>query len=260
MLGLNVVAIVAGTAALAAFLSRRGRSPWFALLYALWPGMVFCVSRDLSEPLAYGLLAAAILLFDRGRVWPACAVLALAALTRETVVAFAHVGALVLWRRPWRAAAFLAGVLVPMLAWRLIVTAWLGSTTVADTGGWKALFPFYGLRAWWPWHDQQWLLLLAVDVPLLAACLLAARARVAAVPLTLLLINVALFVVFIPRAVLVDFPAAGRSAAPAVVAFVCCLPFWRTRSAFVAAALVSPLWYVLVAELLGVASLRLVST
>ena len=44
-----------------------GYSPWFALLYAAYPGLIFCVVRDLTEPLAFALVALAFLVFDATR-------------------------------------------------------------------------------------------------------------------------------------------------------------------------------------------------
>ena len=55
-----------GTLALALWLRARRYSPWFALLYAAYPGLIFCVVRDLTEPVAFALVALALLVFDAG--------------------------------------------------------------------------------------------------------------------------------------------------------------------------------------------------
>jgi len=44
--------------ALAFWLKRRGLSPWFALVYGLYPGLFIAMTLDLTEPLAYARLAA----------------------------------------------------------------------------------------------------------------------------------------------------------------------------------------------------------
>src|SRR2546430_5783840 len=60
----NWLALAGGTLAVATWLKRRGLSPWFALLYGFYPGLQFALARDLSEVMAYSLVALAILVFD----------------------------------------------------------------------------------------------------------------------------------------------------------------------------------------------------
>jgi hypothetical protein len=269
MLAVNLVSVLGGTLAVAVWLLRRRHSAWFAVLYGLWPGMSFAVFRDLSEPLAYLLVACGVLAFDparRSRLMISSGCFAAALLTRETAIAFPVVLAAALawhdrsWRRPL---AFLAGALVPMVAWRVFVTLWLDSSTLEQAGGWKVLAPFYGLRAWWPWDDLHWLIVFTVDLPFLAlaagAAWLAWR-RSLSVPLALLLVNVALFVVFIPRTVVIDYGAAGRNAIPALLSALYCVPLVRNRLALgAAAAFLSPLWFIVVAEALGLRWLNYVT-
>ena len=266
LLVVNLLALAAGTAALGAWLVRRRRSAWFAALYGLWPGMVFAVFRDLSEPLAYCLAILAVLAFDRRRVWLACALLAAAALTRETVLTFPVALAVALWlddRRLRRPLLFVLGALGPMVVWRVFVTHWLHATTLDHTGGWKVVLPFYGIASWRPWDGQHWLIALAADLPLLLAAAAGAwllyRRRVVSPPV-LLLLNVALFVVFIPHNVVIDYGAAGRNVVPALLAALYCVPWVRSRLARRAGAfLLSPVWYLIVATAFGIAGIRLVT-
>ena len=67
LVAINVLAVALGTFALATLLCRHGRSPWYALIFALYPGIYVAVLRDLSEALAYALAACAVALFDRAR-------------------------------------------------------------------------------------------------------------------------------------------------------------------------------------------------
>ena len=266
---LNLLGVLVGTGALAAWLRRRGRSPAFALVYGLWPGIVFAVFRDLAEPLVYGLVPVAALLFDlrsNRRLVAAGVLLALALLGRETAIAFALVGTGVLaahdrsWRRP---AWFLALTVGPMLAWRIALTAWLHVTTLEPAGGGRVLLPFYGMRAWWPWDSVHWLMFWTLDVPLLlaaAAALYLLYRRTAAAAAWLLLLNVALFIVFVPRQITIDYSGAGRNAAPAVLAAVFLLPALSRRSAVAAAALLSPVWFLVIAAALGLNGFDLVTT
>ena len=270
LLAINLLAVLGGTAALAAWLVQRGRSPAFAALYGLWPGMVVSVFRDLAEPLAYGLVIAALVVWDvrrTRRVAAAGALLALSLLTRETAIAFALAGAvaLVLHDRRWvRAAAFLAGAVLPMVVWRLAVTAWLDVGTFEGTDGWKGLLPFYGMRAWWPYDPGHWLIALTLTVPFALAglgglWLLWRRQGIPAA--TALVLNVALLVVFLPKHVEIDYAAAGRNALPALIAAIACVPVVRNRAVLAAGAgLLSPLWFGLVCELLGLGVLNVVTS
>src|SRR5579862_6363194 len=53
MIVINLLAVIAGTLAVGWWLVGRGLPPWPAALYGLFPGLIFCVIRDLTEPLAY---------------------------------------------------------------------------------------------------------------------------------------------------------------------------------------------------------------
>ena len=141
MLVVNLLAVLAGTAAVALWFVKRGFTPWPALLYGLFPGLVVSSFRDLTEPLAFGLAAVAGLAFDRTRtrrLMLSALLFALAVLTRETIVPFALAGAAALalddrrrvqsdrwWSRWRRAAAFAAATSRPLLLWRLVVTLWI---------------------------------------------------------------------------------------------------------------------------------------
>src|SRR5205823_7627719 len=65
MLIVNLLAVLAGTAAVALWLVKHGLSPWPALLYGLFPGLIVTAFRDLPEPLAFALAALAVLAFVR---------------------------------------------------------------------------------------------------------------------------------------------------------------------------------------------------
>ena len=140
----NWLAVGGGTWALAVWLRRRGVAPAWAGLYALWSGMFIALQRDLTEPLAYGLVPAAALLLDTGRRWrvPAAGIVfGLAGLARQTTLVFPLVYALWLAFRgevpgssagqgtaSWRRGALLLGISVaPYVAYSLFLLDWLGS-------------------------------------------------------------------------------------------------------------------------------------
>ena len=98
MLAVNLLArSPSGSPALALWLRARSYSPWFALLYAAYPGLIFCVARDLTEPLAFALVAVAFLVFDAARasrIVATAGLFVVAGLTCETTLVFAAVAVL----------------------------------------------------------------------------------------------------------------------------------------------------------------------
>jgi hypothetical protein len=283
MLTINLVAVLAGTGAVALWFVKRGFSPWPSALYGLFPGLIVGVFRDLTEPLAFGLAAFAVLAFDRTRTRRlvlSAILFALAVLTRETIVPFALAGAAALglydrrqqtgsWWRAWqRAAAFAAATCGPLLLWRLVVRIWLGQPTqeVGHERGW--ILPLHGIWSWWPFDADHWLIVLAITLPALAAtagALALLRSRRCLVPAGLLLVNVLLYVVWLPRAVYIDDSAASRAAVGVVLAALYCLPGWwraaRGRIVVAVGAFAFSIgWYLIAAVLLGLNGLQHITT
>jgi hypothetical protein len=284
MLIVNLLAVLVGTAAIALWLVRRGFSPWPALLYGLFPGLIVTVFRDLTEPLAFGLAALAVLAFDRmrtRRLVLSAILFALAVLTRETIVPFALAGAAALglydrrrthtgprWHDWQRAAAFTAATCGPLVLWRVIVMVWLNQPTqeVGHERGW--ILPLHGIWSWWPFDTDHWLIVLTVTLPALAAAagaLVLLRRRQSRILAGLLLVNVLLYVVWLPRAVYIDQSAASRAAVGVVLAALYCLPSWwsavRGRAAVVVGvAAFSIGWYLIAAALLGAGGIHDITT
>jgi hypothetical protein len=284
MLTINLLAVLAGTVAVALWFVKRGFSPWPALLYGLFPGLIVSVFRDLTEPLAFALAALAVLAFDgaRGRRLVLSALLfALAVLTRETIVPFALAGAAAValddrrrmqtsawWQRWRRAGAFAAATCGPLLLWRLVIKLWLNQPTqeVGHERGW--VLPLHGIWSWWPFDSEHWLIVLTVTLPVLAAAagaLVLVRRRQCLVPAGLLLVNVLLYAVWLPRAVYIDEAAASRAAVGVVFAALLCLPAWwsasRGRVLVAAGAFALSIgWYLIAAGLLGVSGIHDITT
>jgi hypothetical protein len=205
---------------------------------------------------------------------------ALAVLTRETVVPFALAGAAALglhdrrlqtgsWWHAWqRAAAFTAASCGPLLLWRLILRLWIDQPTqeVGHERGW--ILPLHGIWSWWPFDAVHWLIVVAVTLPALAAAtgaLALLRLRRFVVPAGLLVVNVLLYVVWLPRAVYIDDSAASRAAVGVALAAVYCLPGWwsaaRARVVVAAGAFALSLgWFLAAAALLGVHGVQDITT
>jgi hypothetical protein len=86
MLGVNVAAVLAITAAFAFYVRRRGWSCWWALAIGLTPGLLMPTLRDLSDPLAIAAMLGGLLAWERERPWLAAASLTIGALAREPMI------------------------------------------------------------------------------------------------------------------------------------------------------------------------------
>jgi hypothetical protein len=261
LLIVELAAVLAATLALGLWLRERGSSPYWSILFGLYPGLVFTVFRDLTEPLAFAFVACAMLALQRRRTLLSAGLFALALLTRETMFPFALAGVAFValetrtWRRPL---AYFAAAFAPLLIWHEIVALWIGEKTQQGV----TVVPFSGLLAWRPFDKQHNLILLAVVVPALVASIGAILiARRAPVYAGLVLLTTLLYVVLLRKQDYVDWGAAGRDAAPIVLASVYCVGLRLRRWPFVAAlALWSVPAYVLVAQLLDLPGLALMTS
>lgn len=259
LLIVGLAAVFAATLALALWLRRRGRSAWWAVLFGLYPGFVFTVFRDLTEPLAFALVALAMLALQRERMWLSAALFALALLTRETTFPFALAGAalVALDRRSWRRPlAYLGVAFVPFVAWKGVVAVWIGRVTQQGI----TLVPFGGLLHYRPFDAQHRLILIVVTLPaLIAAAGALFVGRRVPVEAALVVVTTLLYVVFLRKNDYVDWGAAGRDASPVVLSTLYCLGV--SRAPFVAAlALWSLPAYVIAASALGLHSFVLMTT
>jgi len=228
MLVINVLAVALGTLAVAAWLRRKGVSPWFAAIYGFYPGLLISLQRDLTEPLAYGLVALAIYLFDFGGrrrfLWAGLA-FALAALTRETTVVFPLVYAFRCVPN-WRRTAIFAGVtLLPLAAYEIFLWKWLG---IIGTESGPGPIPFLGLLS------SEWTLvrkgpeIVGIIIPAVICVALAIRALTRGLwrtEIIALLANVAALVLFLPDSAWDAYTTAGRVSVGVVLAAIYCVPY-----------------------------------
>jgi hypothetical protein len=129
LLIVNVLGTLAGTAALAILLQRRGLSPWFSLAFGLYFGQFASITHDVPDGLAAAMVVFAALAIDRERWKEATLWLVAAGLTRETTMIFAGAFALdALFQRRWGRAALLLSSALPLILWLIILRLWLGKT------------------------------------------------------------------------------------------------------------------------------------
>lgn len=253
LLLINWLAIAGGTWALAAWLKRKGISPWLALSFAFYPGIFCALQCDLVEALAYALVAVAVYLFDFGGQWRLVgsgAAFALAMLTRETTVVFAgcyglallaagapagsdvpgaHVlsGWLTRLRDNWRpAAAFFATAFLPVVIYKVFLFWWLGDPGMRGDQ-YPLRLPFAGLFDYWPWDSNQYMQIECVILPALICAgmgLYALYRRQWRPEISALLANILLFVVFLPGGSYDNIFGSGRVAAGVVLAALLSVP------------------------------------
>jgi hypothetical protein len=259
MVLVNILAAVGGTLAVAFFFRRHGLPPALALLYGFYPGLALAVVRDLTEPLAFALAATALVVFDwrsKRRLVGAASLFGLAMLTRETVAVFPAILALGLllgagttassWRERirWgnlvRAITFAEIAFAPLFVWRHILATALPHAPTQESfvaaehpvvGGatgalLSALVPFHGIANQWPWTGADVTNLLTVLLPALiwsGIAIVLLRRKLTLGPL-FVLANVAVFVVFVPTPIAMDYGSLGRASIGVLLAALLTLP------------------------------------
>lgn len=135
----NLIALLVGVRLLGDLLAALGVSRWYALVYGLFFGTVVGVRLSTVEPLAYGLVIAAVWEHQqpKPRIWLQALLLLAAALTKETTLPFA--AAFILYaavHRRWAEALRLGLVVgVPFIVWQAALYAWLGAPGIGSGGG-----------------------------------------------------------------------------------------------------------------------------
>jgi hypothetical protein len=147
---LGILSQAAGTWIVAELLAGWGASRWYALVYGLFAGFALAVRLDLPEPLAYALVAGAILAGERRRNIISSLLYGLSLFAKEVTIVFVLAAALDhLAHRRWRdlGVLVLIGVLPFLLfqgwLWRVFGQPGLGSGGAMATS--FEIIPFMGL-------------------------------------------------------------------------------------------------------------------
>lgn len=150
LMALGVASQAAGTWLVAEILAGWGVSRWYALVYGLWVGFVLAVRLDLPEPMAYALVAGAILAGERNRSFLNWLLYGLALFAKEVTLAFLLAALLSsLIQRRWRdfGGLLLVG-LMPYLLFQLWLSWNFGQAGLGSGGNMATPFewiPFMGL-------------------------------------------------------------------------------------------------------------------
>jgi hypothetical protein len=153
MLVTNLLALAVGAFLAARLAEGLGASPWLGLWVPLNPGLLFELDIGGAGIVAYASALGAVYALTRGHVMPAALLFTAAALSRETMLAFAA-GTFVLWwidrrRTAW---SLLAVPITGMAVWNAYL--WLRLDGIDGTGSGAINFglPFVGLvdafRSW----------------------------------------------------------------------------------------------------------------
>jgi hypothetical protein len=259
MVLVNILAAVGGTLAVAFFFRRHSMPPALALLYGFYPGLVLAVLRDLTEPMAFGLAAAGLVVFDwrsKRRLLGSATLFGLAMLTRETVALFPAILVLglmvgagtsasswrerVRWGNLARAITFAEIAFAPLFVWRHVLATALPHATSQEpyvagehhlVGGaagaaLAGLIPFHAIVKQWPWNGEDFTDLLTVILPALVwsgIAIVLLRRKLSLGPL-FVLANVAVFVVFLPTPIAHDYGSLGRASIGVLLAALLTLP------------------------------------
>jgi hypothetical protein len=238
LIGVNILAVALTTLLLGLWLTRTGVSPWFALVYSFFPGVLVAVQRDLSEPLAYLLAAAGLFVFDTRRLRQLilrALLFALAALTRESAALLA-IGCVImllletrglfrpLSERVFAAAVYGAAVLAPYFCLRIFlsISVPVGAGSISPA---PSTWPLRTLISYWRHLDVAYVY--SVVAPGIAVGLTALWAflrgqRNSAV--IALVVSVVLFVVFAPSFAYDDPAGALRTSIAVPVVTVLAIP------------------------------------
>lgn len=148
---INLAALVVSTALLSDLLAGLRANRWYALVYGLFVGLVISVRLSTTEPLAYGLVVLALWWEQRERPgWAALAFL-LAALAKETTLAFVA-GCLLydVLERRWRHALTLLLVVgLPFALWQAALYLWLGAFGAGSGGAGNSPFEIIPFNGFW---------------------------------------------------------------------------------------------------------------
>jgi hypothetical protein len=208
---INLGALAVGTWLTEEILQHFRMSRWYALAYGLSAGTLMSVRLDLTEPVAYALAQAGVLLALKDRWRWAAVALAVAALTKEMTLAFAAaIGAVYLMQREWRKLiGFSVIVLAPFAIWQVVLWQWFGQLGIGSGGALATPFEWVPLRGLWSlaFVDLRvFALFAAIMIPLAVIPALIslwvtgrdAWKRIIDIPMALLLLN-ALLILITPQ-------------------------------------------------------------
>jgi hypothetical protein len=229
MLGTNLAAIVVGTHVLARWLQFWRLPFWYALTFPFYVGTFLAYSRSLTEPFAFALTALGMVAWFQEKHARAAVFLALALLTKETVLLFiAGLGIVVLLQKEWRKGGWLLAAGVPLFLWELYLY-WVFGEIPLFAGPGLSGAPLLGILPHLTPEPGRISALLFVALPALGLLIWAVvrlRQHPVSPSLWMLALN-ALLIVFLPLPVYDHIMHAARNATGLVLAAIFCFPLFE---------------------------------
>lgn len=223
---INLVIIVLACYVLGQWLHMNQVSPWYALAYGLYVGIFMAFSRDLTEPLAYGLAACGLALWTWKKRASAAVLLALATITKETTLLFPLSLAIAqLVQKNWKNTAVALACLTPLLAWEIYLFSSLHVLPL-QAGATLQLIPLGGILPQLNMEPGRLSAFVFVALPALLAMILSVVALVKhpRQELAWLILSQSVFAVLMPIQVYDHVMHAARNATGLVLATMFALP------------------------------------
>jgi hypothetical protein len=238
MLLVNLIAVMLTAWLLGWWCVAHKFSAWLALGYTFSIGLLLSVDHDLTEPLAYMLVAASIVLFRlKGYIYLAALCLGLAAITREVSLLFGLPYLLVLLRQPnlplnqrfLRTALSVLLMGGPYVLWESFLRVWLGTWGFLSSPNSFTLVPLGGYFRVFDGQGFYVIIALVAIVPSLLLLGLAVwtllRTRTNQAELWALILNVIVLVIFLPKESYEDLIGTGRINLGVITAAFFTLPY-----------------------------------
>ena len=148
---INLAAQTIGTAIVALLLRDLKVSPWYALVYGLWPGLMVSVRTSISERLSYALMAAAYLADRRERGLLSALLFGLATFAKETALVFvaAQLAGSIFNRDFRRLLPLIAFAVLPFALWQFLLLRTFGALGLGSGGCLGTPFEFIPFMGVW---------------------------------------------------------------------------------------------------------------
>ncbi len=230
MIVINILAIVLTTYILARWLNKQNLSPWYALMYSLYIGTFLAYSRDLTEPLAFCLIALGVILWLDGSYGRAAIFLALAPLAKEITLLFVFgIIASSLLQRKIKLASLALMTILPFVVWQGYLFTKLGAIPMV-VGPSLEHIPLNGILPHLTLAPGRISSFLFVGLPglvlLFTSIIFLFRGNEQS-PATWWLLFNSLFVVLMPLGVYDHIMASGRNATGMILSLLFFLPLLR---------------------------------
>ncbi|MBN1994985.1 MAG: hypothetical protein JW953_19980 [Anaerolineae bacterium] len=241
LIGLNILALAAGTYIIGLLLARQRLSRWYAVTVGLFAGQLVSLRLALNEPFSLTLAIAALYAFETERPrWGAC-FLALSVLSKETALAF--VGGYLFYfllKKQWRLLTETGLIsLGPFVLLQIVLWFAFGQIGLRSGGHGATAFsfiPFGGLLAFGLNEPETLIIVLLMLGPLViipTAALIVVLVRYfwrkQFTPVAIILVLHVIMIITLPFSTYADLPGVLRLSSGLVVATVAFAAVARSR-------------------------------